>query len=124
MKPALSSAAVIYKLLPTADWVAAQATGRYPGSAVDRRDGFIHLSGRDQVVETAARHFAGQRELTLLAVDPARLGAELRWEPSRGGVPFPHLYAALPTTAVVAADPLPDGDVAHAVAGLLARAGR
>ncbi|HEX8626876.1 MAG TPA: DUF952 domain-containing protein [Catenuloplanes sp.] len=115
---------MIYKLLPTADWVAARDAGSYPGSDVDRRDGFVHLSGADQVVETASRYFAGRHDLTLLAVDPARLGDDLRWEPSHGGDLFPHLYAALPSAAVVAAYPLPGGDVPHAVAAVLARADR
>ena len=63
---------------------------------MDRQDGFIHLSGADQVVETARRHFAGATGLTLLTVDPDRLGDALRWEPSRGGALFPHLYGPLP----------------------------
>lgn len=111
---------MIYKLLPASDWAAARSTGRYDGSAVDGRDGFIHLSGRDQVVETAARHFLGQTGLLLLAVDPDRLGVALRWEPSRGGALFPHLYGPLPVDAVVAEDPLPaQVPVDEAVAALL-----
>ncbi|WP_329109939.1 DUF952 domain-containing protein [Micromonospora sp. NBC_01699] len=98
----------IYKLLAAAEWAEAEALGRYDGSAVDRRDGFIHLSGRDQVVETAARHFAGQSHLVLLTVAADRLDADLRWEPSRGGALFPHLYGPLPTDAVVTATPLPE----------------
>jgi uncharacterized protein (DUF952 family) len=112
---------VIYKLLSTQEWVRAREAGRYDGSEVDRRDGFIHLSGAHQVVETARRHFAGQTGLTLLAVDPAGLGADLRWETSRGGEPFPHLYAPLPASAVTRAYRLPDGAaVPEAVAALLA----
>jgi uncharacterized protein (DUF952 family) len=111
---------VIYKLVSAGEWAAAQERGHYAGSAVDRRDGFIHLSGRDQVVETAGRHFAGQTGLTLLAVDPERLGDDLRWETSRGGALFPHLYAPLPTDAVVAAPAIPDDrPVADAVTALL-----
>jgi uncharacterized protein (DUF952 family) len=113
---------VIYKLVPAAEWSAAEARGRFEGSAVDRRDGFIHLSGRDQVVETAARHFTGHTGLTLLTVDPDRLGADLRWETSRGGALFPHLYAPLPVHAVVAVHAVSaDAAVADAVAALLAR---
>jgi uncharacterized protein (DUF952 family) len=112
---------VIYKLLPAADWSAAVAQGTYPGSAVDRRDGFLHFSAADQVVETAAIHFGGQAGLVLLTVDPGLLGTWLRWEVSRGGARFPHLYRDLPVTAVVAAEPLPDDvPAAEAVAALLA----
>nr|WP_240940039.1 DUF952 domain-containing protein [Planosporangium flavigriseum] len=103
------------------EWAAAEVRGAYAGSADDERDGFIHLSGPDQVVETAARHFAGRTDLTLLAVDPQRLGDDLRWEPSRGGALFPHLYAPLPVDAVVAVRAVPDDrPVAEAVAALLA----
>lgn len=112
---------MIYKLLAAEEWVAAAQRGRYDGSSVDLRDGFIHFSARDQVVETAVRHFTGQGGLTLLAVDPGRLGAELRWEPSRGGALFPHLYAPLPVEAVVAVYAVPqDVPVPEAVAALLA----
>ncbi|MER7891482.1 DUF952 domain-containing protein [Micromonospora sp. NPDC094482] len=111
---------MIYKLLPTTEWDDARAAGHLAGSAVDRQDGFIHLSGADQVVETARRHFAGATGLTLLTVDPDRLGDRLRWEPSRGGQLFPHLYGPLPVAAVVAAAALPvDTPVAEAVAALL-----
>lgn len=111
---------MIYKLLAAADWDTARAWGSYRGSAVDHRDGFIHFSARDQVVETAARHFVGQTGLLLLTVDPARLGDDLRWEPSRGGALFPHLYAALPVDAVLAATAVPpDMPVPDAVAALL-----
>jgi uncharacterized protein (DUF952 family) len=111
---------VIYKLLATGEWAQARATGRYEGSAADRRDGFIHFSGPDQLVETAERHFAEQTELTLLTVDPALLGDELCWESSRGGALFPHLYGPMPATAVVAARPVPENlPIAEAVAALL-----
>ncbi len=112
---------MIYKLLRAAEWSVAVTEGSYPGSAVDRRDGFVHLSAAGQVVQTAAIHFSGQAGLVLLTVDPDLLGGELRWEISRGGARFPHLYGDLPVTAVVAADPLPDDvPVAAAVAALLA----
>jgi uncharacterized protein (DUF952 family) len=111
---------VIYKLLTAAEWSVAVAQGTYPGSAADRRDGFIHFSAAAQVIETAAIHFGGQAGLVLLTVDPDLLGSGLRWEVSRGGARFPHLYAAMPMTAVVAADPLPDDVPAgEAVAALL-----
>jgi uncharacterized protein (DUF952 family) len=111
---------VIYKLLPAADWSAAVAQGSYRGSAVDRRDGFVHFSAAGQVVQTAAIHFGGQTGLVLLTVDEDRLGGELRWEVSRGGDRFPHLYGDLPVTAVVAVHPLADDvPAAEAVAALL-----
>jgi uncharacterized protein (DUF952 family) len=85
----------IYKILPRADWQAARAGGVFAGSAVDREDGYIHFSTADQAQETASRHFRGQPDLVVLAVDPTDLGDALRWEPSRGGALFPHLYAPL-----------------------------
>ncbi|WP_239083461.1 DUF952 domain-containing protein [Asanoa ishikariensis] len=116
----VGSAPVIYKLLATAEWRAAEAAGVYAGSDFDRGDGFIHFSGTDQVVETAARVFAGQTDLTMLAVDPDVLGDDLRWEASRGGALFPHLYAPMPLTAVVAVIALRDDiPVDEAVAAAL-----
>ncbi len=111
---------VIYKLLSSAEWDDALAAGAFTGSAVDRQDGFIHLSGADQVVETARRYFTGAPGLTLLSVEEERLGDALRWEPSRGGQLFPHVYGPLPVAAVVAARALPaDLPAADAVAALL-----
>ena len=86
---------LIYKIVPASLWRAAEATGVFEGAAIDRQDGYIHLSTAEQVRETATRHFAGQDDLLLVAVDAERLGPSLRWEPSRGGALFPHLYAAL-----------------------------
>jgi uncharacterized protein (DUF952 family) len=77
-----------------------QARGAFPGSPDDVRDGFIHLSTREQLDTTIERHFAGERELVVLEIDAAALSADLRWEPSRGGALFPHLYAELPMSAV------------------------
>jgi uncharacterized protein (DUF952 family) len=93
-----ASARLIYKICPRAEWHAAVARGVYEGSAVDRKDGFIHFSSEAQVGETLRRHFAGQRDLLLIAVDPSALGTALRLEPSRGGALFPHLYGDLPTS--------------------------
>jgi uncharacterized protein (DUF952 family) len=113
---------VIYKLLTWDEWAAAGAAGRFDGSEVDRRDGYVHFSTAAQVVETARRYFTGVTGLTLLTVDPTSLGADLRWEPSRGGDLFPHLYAPLPTGAVVAVVRLPDDvPAADAVADALDR---
>jgi uncharacterized protein (DUF952 family) len=98
----------IYKICERAQWRAAEAAGRYRGSGVDERDGFIHFSTAAQLAETASKHFAKAADLTLVAVDAAALGAELKWERSRGGDLFPHLYGALPLRAVRWARPLPD----------------
>jgi uncharacterized protein (DUF952 family) len=87
----------IYKILPRGAWQAAQSQGRFDGSAVDRQDGFIHFSTAAQAQETARRHFAGQEDLVVVVVETQDLGSALRWEPSRGGELFPHLYAHLET---------------------------
>jgi uncharacterized protein (DUF952 family) len=91
---------LVFKLVDRVSWQAAAAAGVFHGAAVDVRDGFIHFSTAVQVPETAARHFAGQRDLLVVAVDAAALGDALRWEPSRGGALFPHLYGPLPLGAV------------------------
>jgi len=93
-------AATIYKLCPRALWREAERAGRFDGAPVDREDGFIHFSTAGQVQETADRHFRGEADLLVVAVDAASLGADLRWEVSRGGALFPHLYAPLPLEAV------------------------
>ena len=98
---------LIYHMCREEEWRAALAVGRYDGSDQDAADGFIHFSTAAQIRESAARHRAGQRGLVLLSVDPARLGADLRWEAARGGQLFPHLYGALPSTAVARVDKLP-----------------
>lgn len=87
----------------------ARTLGQYFGSDDDARDGFIHFSTAAQARATAAKHFAGQDGLMLLAVDAAALGEQLKWEPSRGGDLFPHLYRPLPASAVEASWPLPLG---------------
>ncbi|MEE3920647.1 DUF952 domain-containing protein [Micromonospora sp. BRA006-A] len=84
---------MIYKILTDDEWARARADGRFAGTAMDRQDGYVHLSAADQVVETARRFFAGVTGLTVLAVDESRLGDALRWEESRGGALFPHLSA-------------------------------
>lgn len=101
--------APVYKIVAAALWRKAEAAGRFEGAPVDLADGFIHFSTMAQAPETAAKHFAGQDDLLLVAVDPERLGTALKWEVSRGGELFPHLYAALPTSAVIWARPLPLG---------------
>jgi uncharacterized protein (DUF952 family) len=103
---------IIYKILPAALWREAGHAGFLSGSEVDLQDGFIHFSTAAQVAETAAKHFVGQHDLLLLRVDATELGAHLKWEPSRGGALFPHLYGNLDVKAVTQVDPLllgPDG---------------
>jgi uncharacterized protein (DUF952 family) len=105
--------APIYTLVRGADWRAAESAGAYTGSADDTRDGFLHLSTAEQVRESARKHRAGERDLWLVAVDPAALGPALRWEPASGGRRpglFPHLYGPLPVSAVVSAVALPLGE--------------
>ena len=101
--------AFIYKICPSGLWREAERAGAFTGAPVDREDGFIHFSTAAQVRETAAKHFRGERDLLLVAVDPEALGAGLRYEPSRGGDLFPHLYGALPLSAVRWVKPLPLG---------------
>jgi uncharacterized protein (DUF952 family) len=97
---------LIYKICPKELWKQAEAAGRFDGAPVDLADGFIHFSTASQLRETASRHFAGQDGLLLITCDAAALGKSLRWEPSRGGALFPHLYASLPTSAVLRVDSL------------------
>lgn len=104
----------IYKICSAEEWRDAERAGLYRGAPVDVRDGFIHFSTAAQVAETAARHFAGAAGLMLVAVDAGALGAALKWEPSRDGDLFPHLYGPLPLEAVRWARRLPlGGDGRH-----------
>jgi uncharacterized protein (DUF952 family) len=106
--------ATIYKISPKAAWDEAEAAGVFTGAPVDLKDGYIHFSTATQAVETAAKHFAGAADLVVVAIDAAKLGAALKWEVSRGGALFPHLYADLPMAAVRWAKALPlDGDGRH-----------
>jgi uncharacterized protein (DUF952 family) len=100
---------LIFKIADAAEWRAAQVAGVFVGAAVDRADGFIHFSTATQAAETAAKWFAGRDDLVLAAIDADRLGADLRWEPSRGGALFPHLYASLTFSAVLWTRALPLG---------------
>ncbi|MGE0613040.1 MAG: DUF952 domain-containing protein [Hyphomicrobiales bacterium] len=99
----------IFKICGAEEWAQALESGVYRGSAADLADGFIHFSTGAQLAGTAARHFAGRRDLVLAAVDPDRLGPELRWEPARRGDLFPHLYGHMPVSAVLWHRPLPLG---------------
>ncbi|MCQ8783313.1 DUF952 domain-containing protein [Mangrovibrevibacter kandeliae] len=99
----------IYKIVPRDLWQAAERAGHFDGAPVDHADGYIHFSTASQARETAAKHFAGIDDLLLVAVEPARLGDALKWEVSRGGALFPHLYAPLPLVDVARVEPLPLG---------------
>lgn len=105
--------ATIYKICTAREWSEAQSAGAFQGSAADLSDGFIHFSTAEQAAETARRHFAGQEGLVLVAVDAQALGPALKWEPSRGGDLFPHLYGTLATTAARSVTPLPLGEEGH-----------
>lgn len=100
---------LIYKICPRPLWDEAMAAAVFTGAPVDVRDGYIHFSTAAQAAETARRHFAGEGDLVLLAVEIADLGEPLRFEPSRGGELFPHLYGPLPLSAVRWVKPLPLG---------------
>lgn len=99
----------IFKILPRREWDDALATGAFLGSAIDLTDGYIHFSTAAQVRETAQKHFAWQSDLLLVAVDAQDLGDAIKWEPSRGGDLFPHLYGALPVDRAVWVKPLAEG---------------
>ncbi len=100
---------LVYKICPRPLWQEAEAQGVFRGAPVDLADGFIHFSTAGQAAETAARHFAGQGDLLLVAVETDDLGEALRFEPSRGGALFPHLYGELPLSAVRSVAELPLG---------------
>jgi uncharacterized protein (DUF952 family) len=103
----------VYKICPEALWREAENSGSFSGAPIDIADGFIHFSTASQVEETAARHFAGQADLLLVAVDAEKLGPALKYEPSRGGALFPHLYGSFDLSAVIWAKPLPLGPNGH-----------
>ena len=98
---------LVYKIFRQPEFAALVANGTTPGAPVDLADGFVHLSNGDQVRETAARHFAGEENLHLLAIEADRLGDALKWEASRGGDLFPHLYRDLRLDDVLWHKPLP-----------------
>lgn len=100
---------IIYKIAPRALWAAAVEAGVFAGAPIDLADGFIHFSTAEQARETAAKHFAGQRDLVLVAVDDGAFGDAMRYEVSRGGALFPHLYAPLPVAAALWVRDLPLG---------------
>ena len=96
----------IYKVCPDALWREAESAGTFKGAAIDLTDGYIHFSTQEQLGETLRRHFSGQSGLLLIQVDAGRLGESLKWEPSRGGALFPHLYGDLDLGAVTWVEPL------------------
>ncbi len=96
----------IYKICTASEWREAEEAGVYRGSAVDLKDGFIHFSTAAQAAETASKWFTGLPGLVLVAIDAEALGGKLKWEPSRGGALFPHLYSALALDAVLWVKPL------------------
>jgi uncharacterized protein (DUF952 family) len=104
----------VYKILAEAALEAAKSEGRFLGTGDDLRDGFIHLSAAHQVAGTLAKHFPGQEDLLLLTLDADRLGPALKWEPSRDGEDFPHLYGPLDLAVIVKVDSLElDDDNRH-----------
>lgn len=105
----------IYKVCSRAEWQAAQQLGSYNGSVDDRRDGFIHFSTADQLATTLAKHFAGQGDLFLITVEASILGNELKWEQSRGGELFPHLYGRLSVSDTKQIQDLPLGSDGHII---------
>jgi len=98
---ALSNHLLIYKIVSQSEWALAEAAGVFMGAEIDLADVYIHFSSESQVAETAAKHFAGRDDLLLVAVDATAVGDALKWEPSRGGDLFPHLYAPLKLSDVV-----------------------
>lgn len=110
---------LIFKIVSTEEWRAAEAAGSFQGASVDRADGYIHFSTASQAPETASKWFEGRNDLTLVAVAAEALGADLKWEPSRGGELFPHLYAPLSMRAVVWSRPLPLGSDGRHAFGIL-----
>ncbi len=104
---------LVFKIFRRAEWDAFRQSGETAGAPVDLADGFIHFSTAGQVAETAARHFGTESDLVLVAVDAAALGPGLKWEASRGGALFPHLYRRLALSEVIWDKSLPLGATGH-----------
>lgn len=94
-----------FKILTADQWTQFQRDGQFHGAPIDLTDGYIHMSTAEQLSETLTKHFAGQANLTIAEIDLTRFGDTLKWEVSRGGALFPHLYAPLPMSAVIAHRP-------------------
>ena len=108
-----SNESLIYKVVARDVWESARKTGVFKGVSIDLQDGYIHFSTRAQVRETVAKHFAGQTDLLIVAVEAESLGEQIKWEPSRGGDLFPHLYDYLHFSSVVWEEDLPLGEAGH-----------
>lgn len=104
---------LVYKICDATLWEAAIEAGEFKGAEIDLSDGYIHFSSAEQMRETAAKHFAGREDLVIIAVDAEALGHEMKWEPSRGGALFPHLYRSLKISEAVWLESLPLVDGAH-----------
>lgn len=104
---------LIYKIFRADEWAALQANGETAGAPIDITDGYVHTSTAEQAKETAAKHFAGEDGLVLLALESDSFGDELKWEPSRGGQLFPHIYRNLRMTDIIWQKPLPLVDGTH-----------
>lgn len=108
---------MIYKIFRPEEWAELDQKGETIGAPIDVADGYIHFSSAGQVAETAAKHFAGEKELVLVSVDETRMGPALKWETSRGGALFPHLYRKLTTEDVARVDPIGFADGKHILPG-------
>jgi uncharacterized protein (DUF952 family) len=104
---------LIFKIIDRDEWAKAQRKGQFTGAAIDLADGYIHLSGANQVSETAAKYFAGRENLVLVAYEANQFGAELKWEASRGGALFPHVYGTLDPAKAVWTKLLPWNGTTH-----------
>lgn len=104
---------LIYKIFRADEWAALQDKGATDGAPIDVTDGFVHFSTAEQAAETAAKHFAGVDYLTLLACNADAMGDDLKWEVSRGGALFPHLYRQIRLSDVVWSRPLPFDGAVH-----------
>lgn len=101
----------VYKITTRDAWAEAERTGAFSGAEIDLKDGYIHLSTATQAAETARLHFRGHENLLVVGFDAEAFDDQLKWEPSRGGQLFPHVYGVLPTRAAISATPAPlDGE--------------
>ena len=104
---------IVYKIIDADAWRAAEADGVFKGAAIDLKDGYIHLSTASQVKETARLHFAGADHLLLVAIDEEVVSENLKWEASRSGQLFPHVYGTIDPAKILWAKPMPWNGQAH-----------